>query len=436
MTLHSESDHVHLVTDPTVVVAGPDGRPQGILPYRLGMPPVMIRRDAQGVIRHYQPGINGVMQPILPPPMHPMLAMQNITPAAMQHQIKKMQPPTTAPQMRISSNGGMRPPSVPVSTLQQQPALQPPQSLTSHSNGPTSAPHHSPPHPVPVPVPQHSSINGVNGMSRAAISMPHVDVQTSESLMTPAISNGSLNGISSPIPQPEPNAEATLNGPPARPRSQNITPQQHLGLGVPTNGYHLTPMTNMTAAALQVAYQNGQHGGGLSLQQMQNLKSAFANLPAPDMANLNGGRSLSGSYAMPNGNMQLPAGTNINLKLPATRQMQWANMNGQIQRPGSAVNVETQLNGAMGNRMVGSPNLSNSVPVRTPSANGLRPGMRNGVSVNGQHSMSPNHQHSPTPVPNILQAQSPPRLPMMPNMALASSPPLQQQQPVGNQNGY
>ncbi len=36
---------------------------------------------------------------------------------AMAHQIKKMQPPTAAPQMRISSNGGMRPPSIPATGM-------------------------------------------------------------------------------------------------------------------------------------------------------------------------------------------------------------------------------------------------------------------------------------------------------------------------------
>ena len=55
MTLHTDSDHIHLVTDPTLFVIGPEGRPQGIVPYRLGVPSMNMRRDAQGVIRPFQP---------------------------------------------------------------------------------------------------------------------------------------------------------------------------------------------------------------------------------------------------------------------------------------------------------------------------------------------------------------------------------------------
>ena len=53
MTLHTESDHIHLVTDPTLVVFNSEGRPQGIIPYRLGGPSIVMRRDAQGVVRPF-----------------------------------------------------------------------------------------------------------------------------------------------------------------------------------------------------------------------------------------------------------------------------------------------------------------------------------------------------------------------------------------------
>jgi len=52
MTLHAESDHLHLVTDPTLVIFSSEGRPQGIVPYRLGVPPIIMRRDAQRGISH------------------------------------------------------------------------------------------------------------------------------------------------------------------------------------------------------------------------------------------------------------------------------------------------------------------------------------------------------------------------------------------------
>ncbi|KAH9475176.1 Enhancer of polycomb-like protein 1 [Psilocybe cubensis] len=419
MTLFNESDHVSLMTDPTVYITAPDGRQLPVVPYRLGMPAPAIRRDAQG--RPYP-----IQQHI--PPNHPLANMvaPGGIPVSMQHQIKKMQPPTAAPQMRISSNGGMRPPAVmPLSNIQQ----------AQHVNG--AVPHHvASPHPVPVPVPQHPPANGVNGISRAAISMPHVDVQKPEVIATPAIANGVPAN-----PQPDPNAEMTVNGLPIRPKSQNVTPQPHLGLGVPTNGYHLTPMNNMTAAALvnSAAFQHNQGQQqiptGLSLQQVQNLKNVFANMPAPELAAFQAARGIPNSYMLPangaNMNMQLAQGANMNLKLPPARQMQW--MNSPLQRPPSVVNgTDTQINGAM----VASPSISHSVPVRSPSANGQRPVMRNGVHMNGQHSMSPHMQHSPSPLPNISQSQSPPRVPMTPNMAM-TSPSLQQQQPVGGQqNGY
>jgi enhancer of polycomb-like protein len=312
----------------------------------------------------------------------------------------------------------MRPPVPPLSNLQQ------PNGSTSH-----------PPHPLPVPVPQPH--NSVNPISRAAISVPHVDAQkVPEVTATPPIPNG----VTSP-PQPLPNAELTVNGVAARPKSQNVTPQSHVGLGVPTNGYHLTPMTNMTAAAFvnSASYQHNQnpsHVGGLSLQQMQNLKTIFTNMPAPELAALQAGRGIPASYmtvgpSVTNMNMQIPPGTNMNIKLPPSRQMQW--MNSSMQRPPSVVNgLDSQLNGTA----IPSPSLAHTVPARSPSANGSRAGMRNGVHINGSHSMSPHMQPSPSPIPNIAQSQSPPRIPMTPNMGMAS-PSLHQQQPVGgNQNGY
>src|SRR6266540_6630927 len=35
MTLHTESDHLHLVTDPTLIVFSSEGRRQGIVPYQV-----------------------------------------------------------------------------------------------------------------------------------------------------------------------------------------------------------------------------------------------------------------------------------------------------------------------------------------------------------------------------------------------------------------
>jgi len=425
MTLHTDSDHIHLVTDPTLFVIGPEGRPQGIVPYRLGVPPINMRRDAQGVMRPFQPGMQ-----VLPPQM---MALQSGNPLAVQ-QLKKMQPPTAAPQMRISSGGGMRPPSIPLSTMQQL-HQQPAQPQTLHASqqpqgqtNTTPVQSQSPPHSAPIPV---SHLSPPNTAARPGIAMPHIEVPKAE-VPSPPLANGIPAGV--PATHADAAGEGGTNGTPVRPKSQNFTPQQHLGLGA--NGYHLTPVTNMTALLSSGAYplaQNGQHMGGLSQQQVQTLKTAFASLSASEVAALSNGRPLPGSYLMPNMNMQLAAGAN--LKIPAARQ-QWAAMNSQLQRPASIVNgiVDGQLNSGLPNGIVSvSPTMSQAVPVRSPSANGQRAVLRN--HVNGQHSLSPHLQPSPSPLPNISQSQSPPRIPMMPNMGLPS--PSLQQQPVGsNQNGY
>ncbi|KAF8880702.1 hypothetical protein CPB84DRAFT_1851784 [Gymnopilus junonius] len=274
------------------------------------------------------------------------------------HQIKKMQLPTATPQMQISSNSGMRPPGIPVTNLQ--------------PNG-TIAHYVSPPHPLPIPIPQHSPPNGVNGVSQAAITMPHVDVQKPEVVSTPAITNGMTS-----VPQMEPNAEITTNS-------------AHLGLGVSTNGYYLTQMpgvSDMTAvnsASFSQHNQAQQLAHGLSPQQVQNLRTMFAS-------------------SMPNITPNLAA----------------------FQAKSEAATLSTDAMAQWSH-----PVTTVYIPVQSPSANGSRPvPMRNGVHINSQHSMSPHIVHSPSPLPNISQLQLPPRLPMMPNMGIAS-PSLQQQQPVG-----
>ena len=406
MTLHTETDHLHLVTDPTLVIFNSEGRPQGIVPYRLGVPPVIMRRDAQGVVRPFPV--------LLPAQMQHMLAFQN---GSIPSHLKKMQVSAAGPQMRISSGGGMRPPSMSATNLQHQSSSQPLQSQSqptlSQPNAGSPVANHSSPAPSPIPVPQLSTANGVN---RPAISMPHVEVTKAE-VSTVPLPNGTVNGNTSS--QPETNGDSVISNP-ARPKSRNVNSPGHIG--IPSNGYHL-PLTTMSTA-LSYLPQNGQHTV-LSPEQIQNLKSAFANLSATEMAALS---SRHPSYLM-----QFSPNSNMNLKLPNTRQTPWAMSAQMQQRPSSLVNgIDGQLSGGLANGMIAvSPTLSQSVPVRSPSANGQRAGLRNAVHVNGQHSLSPHLQPSLT-LPNI--SQSPPRISLATSMGLPS-PSLQQ--PVGsNQNGY
>ncbi|KAF8647382.1 hypothetical protein AX16_006754 [Volvariella volvacea WC 439] len=459
MTIFSDTDQQALVTDPQILVTLPDGRQQIHLPFRLGMPPptkkypphvLQAMQQAQQAQSQQQQQQQAQQlsqpQPVGVPVSLP-LAATNGTPISVQQQIKKMPPPIAMPQMRISS-GTMRPPSLPVAN-----GL--PQSST-----PTG--HTSPPQPTPVP--QHSPNSG-NGIGRAAIAMPHVDTMKMDTAPLTSIPNGVVS-IQSPqltetpqaphLPQPpEPNGTSTAS--PTRPKSQpqqpqpaspvthQPQPQPHHALA--TNGYHLiNGFNNVANVGNTTPYSQHQNSTtGLSLQQMQTLKTTFANLPpTQDLVALQANRNLSAQLmhvanGNPNYNLQLGAGANMNVKL-AARPMQWS-VGSPHQRPQSAMNGMEGV--AVNGSMSPSPNQGHAVPVRVPSANGQRPTMRSTsgqyLNANGQlpqHSMSPRLQHSPSPLPSIAQSQSPPRLSMTPNMNIAS-PSLQHQQPVGaSQSGY
>ncbi|PPR07151.1 hypothetical protein CVT24_010699 [Panaeolus cyanescens] len=415
MSLLNDRDVQHLTTDATLLFDTPNGRTQS-LPYVLGHVP--FRRD----IRDSQ---GRLLPPLVVPPQPPLLGsstFHSVPVSVPQH--KKMSSLSSAPPMRISSGGGMRIPS--------GPPLQ--------TNG--LAPHASPPNPVAIP--QVSPTTSVNGISRAAISMPHVEIAKPEPPSTPSIS-------SPKIPLPLDAAEIVARGIPARPPSQNLNQPQPIPISTQPNGFHANPVPNISSA-----YLNQQHQGGLTYAQMQNLKSALSGVPnLNDITALSNMNRHAGNFMHPgtmvNGNgvpMQLNANA---VKMQNARMMQWAMSNGMnvnggmgIQRPPSIVNghdgqlnVNGQMNGVNG---MGSPNHMHAVPIRSPSANGVN-SMRNGIHINGQHSMSPPHQLSmsphlsPPPLSNISQSQSP-RLSMTPTLGMPS-PSLQHQQAInGSQNGF
>ena len=405
MTLLTDADQQSLMTDASIPIPSSEGRLQMVVPFRLGVNLPLMRRD-QGNVRGYVPP-PGVSQGVAL--SHPTQQM-NGTPIAMQQQLKKMPPPTVLPQMRISSNGGMRS-----------------QTAAQTMQGSSHAPSHSPPNSASLPQPMTT---GSNGLSRASITMPHVDGVKSEVTSTPALLNGTAQ-----ILQPQ-QADVTQSHDPAVNGIGTSPPKQVQHVA---NGF-VTPLSGYAATALASAGQFSQQQG-LTLQQMQNLKSAFANAnipPGQDLATFQANIARAGQYLqVPNGTqnfnmVQSNAGGNINVKFPAARQMQmqWAASNSQ--KPGVVNGLDgSTLNGSM------SPGLGHAVPVRTPSANGTRPGMR---IPNGQlnaHSLSPHHQQSPSPMPSVLtHSQSPPRLPLTPTMARAS-PSLQHQQAAGSsKSGY
>ncbi|KAF8874330.1 hypothetical protein CPB84DRAFT_1753004 [Gymnopilus junonius] len=233
-TLFTETDHLHLLSDPSVIVNGPDGRLHIVMPYQLGMPPTIMRRDAQGVLWPYPPNMP------LPPHLAPnqalalVAAANGMAPVAMQQQLKKMQPPSATPQMQISSNGGMRPPGIPVTNLQANGAIAHHCKLSCH--------HH------------------------AARRCPEIHVAP-----TPAITN-SVSAIS----QSEGNVEIPVNRVPPCLKSQNVT--QNL-----CSVFATMPNVNPDLAAIQaktlanVYMHAGANGVNMGLQ----LPQANMNLKLP-----------------------------------------------------------------------------------------------------------------------------------------------------------
>lgn len=379
MTLLADSDQVALVTDNTVPVVTNDGRQVVYVPFRLGVPPSIHRRDALGSFRPVYPALANFIsqQPPATNPSQPVSGT-NGTPVATQQPIVKMSLPTAAPapQMRISSNGGMRP-TVPV--------------VVNGVNGTQStvsiAVHNSPPQPVPVP--RHTSPNGINGIaSRPAIAMPHVDVVKTEVHQPSVLTKGPLSIQQTDSTQQE---STSANNSPARQKvSFPSTLHSHLPPGPSQMNNTFTPST----------YAH------LGPADLQNLKSTFANLP-------NFQNQLQRMPYM----SALALNPNTSLKAAAMRQIQWTNP--PLQRPTSTGTGLDTVNGVNGAQ---STPTTNPIPATASTTNGSRPAMR--IPSNGQMSMSPMPPHTPP-------HQSPPRLPMTPTMTMAS-PSLQQQQVVGS----
>ncbi|KAL0958917.1 hypothetical protein HGRIS_014234 [Hohenbuehelia grisea] len=465
ITLLSDSDMQNLATDATLTLTNAEGRQQQVTPFRLG-PPVFSRLPPARLMPSVPPV--GVVPAATPGPV------PSATPVSAPAAVKKIpQPPAAVPQMRISSNGGIRSPSTAGPTAA-------PSSMLNNIPAPSSSPPHTQstqPIPVPVPIP---TVNGVNGVSRGAINMPHLDAGKSEisasqnvlnssALSAAVLAQAAAAAKAQQVQQQQAqqqqvlsdataNAQTPSDGAAAATTPVKLQPQaQHV---VVPNGYHATPLSAYAAANLPSnAFAHLQ--GGLSQQQLVNLKTAFANSPnTQDIQLANGART---HYMPQNGipfNLQLAAnGGNINAKLANARQIAWTQQMQQQQqlqqqRPGSAMNGAT-VNGVhgvdasvvMNGSMSPSPRLAQSVPVRSPSANGSRMGMRS-VSGPGNvvvqhamqgspghqqaHSMSPHMQHA-TIVPHIPQAHSPPRAAQTP--IPMPSPSLQPQQPVGNVQG-
>ncbi|KAI9437906.1 enhancer of polycomb-like-domain-containing protein [Lactarius psammicola] len=323
MSLYQEDDHQRLTTDPTIYTPSSDGRLLGFLPYRTGIAPAF-RRDA--IIVGPRPLVPQTPSQAAAMQQHQQqLAQQSAigmpqttgTPISMQQQMKKLPSALNVPQMRVSSNGSLRPPATPVLT-----AITPSAPQTSPQSSPTPTAANGQTSPTPAPP-------SVNESEEPQSSSTPTQQQESATPSTEA-TTGSLS-TASPMP---------------------IKPSQsHHALSLP-NGYHMqnnyaATMTNGTATYLH----HGTQQNGLTVQQLQ-LKNAFTN-GQPDMAiAVNASRPASYiGHVVGNGtNFNLPVGAvgvnvgmnlaNMNLKLAPSRPMPWV---AAAQRSPQAVAIAQSL---------------------------------------------------------------------------------------------
>ncbi|EIW79222.1 hypothetical protein CONPUDRAFT_59856 [Coniophora puteana RWD-64-598 SS2] len=392
MGLLSDQDQQHLSSDPTITISV-DGRQQSFQPYRPTS--YALRRDQVYPQRAFQQQ-QGAMRQI--PAGMPLSSIPGGVPISMQAQFKPLHNQNGLAQMRISTSGrhsaaGAASPGNLVPPTQSSPPR--PSSAVS-----TSAP----------AVSDIDKLNQANGAQTNGVA------STSVSQM-----NGDAQGTA----QVDGTVMSQQASPPNRPKVDG--PQSTAAINVP-NGYHvaMNGYTNLSNAQYM-----RQAPAQLTMQQMQNLKLAFAQ--SQDMHN-SPGRQINAAYIPnPNGthfNVQLNSGAqNMNLKIPQGRQ--WASMQQPVTVPSNGDQSMTHAS------MSPSPHLGHAVPnvpVRAPSANGRRPS----IGVPYQH--SPHMPHSsPSPLPAQMQLpahQSPPRPSMTPTMKMAS-PQLQHQHAVSSvQGGY
>ncbi|KAG1758564.1 enhancer of polycomb-like-domain-containing protein [Suillus occidentalis] len=393
MTLLSDQDHQALTTDNTIVVTV-DGRQHSVSPYRLGVQPqYSVRRDQYGIQRVYPGGM-----PLSATRAAPAgIPMPNGVPISMQAHVKAMQPPSTIPQMRISSNGAMRPPVV----------------------GNIASP--SSPTVVQQSSPSSRRFHERNGDSVRLIAAPNGIAANN----TTTINGTAHQPTDVQMSPPVDSSQSNQAGSPARPKAES----QHVPVSVPLSSYHI-PMNGYSLPNGAVMRQPNS----LTLQQMQSFKMALAQNAEgrPAQVPYPGHLVQNGTHF----NVQLAGGTNLNIKLPQGRQ--WPGIASPHQQP-------VQLHEGTPSPHVAPGNL----PTRTPSANGMRTANRAG-NINvppqvgqllpNQYVMSPHMQHnSPSPLPSSIPLpshQSPPRPPPPQTMKMAS-PSLQHQQVVQtSQGGY
>ncbi|VDC03110.1 unnamed protein product [Peniophora sp. CBMAI 1063] len=270
MTLLTKDDNDTLVTNPTITWKSDDGTRRSEVPFVIGQIVQQAALQAQAQKRAQlqaqqaaaaaQPQVNGAPQPNGVPIAHPQAAPPVVT---AQTPIRRSSSSIGAPVQRISSaatNGTMRPPATPNTS-----------AITLGAQG-------SPPRPSASP-----AINGDHSPRPPSAAAQDV-------AMAPA-----------PV--------ASLEASPPKPSAN------HLAITMPTNNYHLTGVNGYGAASV-----HAQQAANANLQTLH-AHMAASNLNVPGV----GSRPAAYMGHVPSSGYTVPSmAPNMNLKLPASRQMQWA----------------------------------------------------------------------------------------------------------------
>ncbi|PSR71467.1 hypothetical protein PHLCEN_2v12734 [Hermanssonia centrifuga] len=324
MALISELELTGFLTNQKILLPGPDGHMEEYEPYRRFGSQPHLRRDYQGIQRN---GASPMGTPGISTMRHPNGSTMSISSSsgnANISQVKHMPPPPGMPQIRIASNGIIRPPGTPV--VPPLPAQ-------------ASPPHNSPPLVAANGHVSHELSNGTSSTSDQ-------EMKLTVPVAVHANPQVQLDGIQLHPDTPVPPLPISS---PMRPKSQTPT------MTAIPNGFTIPSINNYPTHIANGSYVHhpGVRPNGISSQQI--MKSAFASLS-------NGQLQTNGHTPMQN-TAYLPA--NYSAQLHAARQMQWAAAR-SAQRP-----MDTNgLDGALAVNL--TPPIA-GVPARAPSTNGTRP---------------------------------------------------------------
>jgi enhancer of polycomb-like protein len=379
MSLCNDQDLNCFNVDPTIMVQGPDGRPQPYVPFRLGLSAVQLRRE------HVRPSPLGTPGSLASRHLNGSSTSTSSNSSTASVANRGMPPPPGLPQ-RLPATAVMRPPVTPTIP-----------AIPQHA----SPPQHSP--PAPNGVGHESSVGSDHDVKLSVpVALTAVSPAPSEEVMQV---DSSPQSISSPV----------------RPKSQtpSMTP-------IP-NGFTIPSVNNFSSHISS----NGAYPHHAGIRGSNMMKSALAaTLTAQD------GTNVSMRQPAPYmGHIVTPT-SNYSAQLQAARQMQWAALSQQQQQQRTQMLMDgTTVDGSLATSI--SPPISSTTPARAPSANGTRPvSLSRGVSspalaqamVAGQGRASPGATHIGRLTPH--PPHSPPHVNMLsPGLGAAqphSSPPRPQ----------